>query len=47
VLAVDTSGSSEKEEKELKRIKEAAESFILALSREDQVSSSPLPTRSR
>jgi len=38
VLAIDTSGSSEKEEKELKRIKEAAESFILALSREDQVS---------
>jgi Ca-activated chloride channel homolog len=38
VLAIDTSGSSEKEEKELKKIKEAAEGFIMALSPEDQVS---------
>ena len=38
VLAIDTSGSSEKEEKELKKIKEAAEGFIMALAPEDQVS---------
>ncbi len=38
VLVIDTSGSSEKEEKGLKKIKEAAESFVMALSKQDRVS---------